>query len=171
VAAADPTADCLKIDAPSYIMTHWPLFVIGAVYSLLVVAVGVTLEVGRSQACGLCMPGPAGTELGLTYVAAFLVGVMQPTAMLLQRSPPTGQALTLLHQQCVCPWVCASPAASSARCPRMRESPPHTPWPTSMLPSWGAKVLNANHHDVALAHACLPRMQPVTSAVSHAGLC
>lgn len=154
---ADPKADCLKIDAPSYIATHWPLFVIGAVYAVLVVAVGVTLEVGR-----LCkhnsvpepVPGPAGWQDLQPCVFHCYPGWRHAVNYhALQRSPPTGQVLTLLHRQCVCPWAYASKGASNARCPRMRESPPHTPRPTSVLPLQGSSCRMC-HDSATVNSAC-----------------
>ena len=56
VLAADPKSDALKIDAPSYIVAHWPLAVLGTCYALLVVAVGVVLETGGLSKPVVCMP-------------------------------------------------------------------------------------------------------------------
>jgi hypothetical protein len=56
VLAADPKSDALKIDAPSYIVTHWPLAVLGTCYAALVLAVGIVLEIGRLSKLMVYMP-------------------------------------------------------------------------------------------------------------------
>ena len=65
--AADPKSDALKIDAPSYVVTHWPLAVLGTCYAALVVAVGIVLEIGGLSKPVVCMRQQEATALLMVH--------------------------------------------------------------------------------------------------------